>query len=158
LISASSCEDEALPEDLPGSVVVLPAGAILYLVNELERLKAQLESQQSRIKEIAARQDEDCLRLAKDIAYDRRRLSKLEDPGSREPTPTEVAHLERIEKHLRDSPRHAASFAEIRGILGVSPGRVSQLIRKLDQQKFEVRRSARNHKARILILKRRPML
>jgi hypothetical protein len=130
----------------------------LYLVSELECLKRQLESQESRIKEIAARQDEDCLRLATDIAYDRRRISRLEDPGSKDPTLTEVAHLQKIEKHLRDSPRHAASFAEIRGVLGVSPGRVSQLIRKLDQQKFEVRRSARDHKARILILKRRPLL
>jgi hypothetical protein len=81
LISASSCEDEALPEDLPGSVVVLPTGAILYLVSEMERLKAQLESQEGRIAEIIARQDEDCLRLATDIAYDRRRISSITIPN-----------------------------------------------------------------------------
>lgn len=147
-----------MSEDLPDSIVMLPAGAILYLVSELERLKVQVESHDRRITEIAARQDEDCDRLAHDIALDRQRISHLEDPTSREPTPTEQAHLQKIEKHLKESPRHAASFAEIRGLLGVSPGRVSQLVKKLDPQRFEVHRSARDHKARILILKRRSAL
>lgn len=147
-----------MPEDLPDSVVMLPAGAILYLVSELERLKVQIASQDNRITEIASRQDEDCDRLARDIAYDRQRISHLEDPASKEPTPTEQAHLQKIEKHLKESPRHAASFAEIRGLLGVSPGRVSQLVKKMDPQRFEVHRSARDHKARILILKRRSAL
>ena len=147
-----------MPEDLPDSVVMLPAGAILYLVSELERLKVQIASQDNRITEITSRQDEDCDRLARDIAYDRQRISHLEDPASKEPTPTEQAHLQKIEKHLKESPRHAASFAEIRGLLGVSPGRVSQLVKKMDPQRFEVHRSARDHKARILILKRRSAL
>lgn len=147
-----------MSEDLPDSAVMLPAGAILYLVSELERLKVQVESQDRRITEIAAQQDEDCDRLARDIAQDRKRISHLEDPTSREPSPTEQSHLQKIEKHLRESPRHAASFAEIRGLLGVSPGRVSQLVKKLDPQIFEVHRSARDHKARILILKRRSTL
>lgn len=145
-------------EDLPDSVVLIPTGALLYLVGELERLKVQIASQDNRITEIASRQDEDCDRLAHDIALDRQRISELEDPACREPTPTEKAHLQKIEKHLRESPRHTASFAEIRGLLGVSPGRVSQLVKKMDPQKFEVHRSARDHKARILILKRRPTL
>ena len=66
-----------MSEDLPESVVVLPAGAILYLVSELERLKVQIESQDRRITEIAAQQDEDCDRLARDIAQDRKRISHL---------------------------------------------------------------------------------
>ena len=145
-------------EDLPDSVVLIPTGALLYLVGEIERFKAQIASHDRRITEIAARQDEDCDRLAHDIALDRQRISHLEDPTSREPTPTEKAHLQKIEKHLRESPRNAASFAEIRGLLGVSPGRVSQLIKKMDPQRFEVHRSSRDHKARILILKRRSTL
>ena len=145
-------------EELPEPIVLVPVGALLYLVGELERLKVQIASQDCRITEIAVQQDEDCERLAHDIALDRQRISHLEDPASRDPTPTEQAHLQKIEKHLRESPRHAASFAEIRGLLGVSPGRVSQLVKKMDPQRFEVHRSARDHKARILILKRRPTL
>jgi hypothetical protein len=147
-----------MSEDIPDSIVMLPVGAILYLVSELERLNVQIASQDSRIIELAAQQDEDCDRLAHDIALDRQRISHLEDPASRDPTPTEQAHLQKIEKHLRESPRHAASFAEIRGLLGVSPGRVSQLVKKLDPQRFEVHQSSRDHKARILILKRRATL
>jgi DNA-binding MarR family transcriptional regulator len=85
-------------------------------------------------------------------------LSTLEHPEDGDPTPTELAHLQRIEKHLRESPWHSASFAEIRGLLGVSPGRVSQLVKKLEPQRFEVKRSAADHKARVLVLKRRSQL
>jgi len=67
-------------EDLPEPIVLVPAGALLYLVSELERLKVQTASQDRRIVEIAARQDEDCERFARDIAYDRQRLAKLETP------------------------------------------------------------------------------
>ena len=76
-----------MSEDLPDSVVMLPAGAILYLVSELERLKVQVESQDRRITEIAAQQDEDYERLARDIAYDRQRLARLE--ASSDPTPSQ---------------------------------------------------------------------
>lgn len=72
-------------EDQPDSVVLIPAGALLYIVGELERLKAQVAIQDKRISEIIARQDEDCDRFARDIAYDRQRLTKLET----QPDPTQ---------------------------------------------------------------------
>ena len=81
-----------MSEDLPDSVVVLPAGAIPYLGRELEQLKVQVESQDRRITEIAARQDEDCYRLARDIAYDRKRLTKLETQP--DPTPSQRDRVE----------------------------------------------------------------
>ena len=74
-----------MSEDLPDSVVMLPAGAVLYLVSEIERLKVQVASQDRRITELAVRQDEDCERLGRDIAYDRQRLARLEAPA--DPTP-----------------------------------------------------------------------
>ena len=46
----------------------------------------QVESQDRRITEIAARQDEDCYRLARDIAYDRKRLTKLETQPDHTPS------------------------------------------------------------------------
>ena len=76
-----------MPEDLPDSIVMLPAGAILYLVSELERLKVQIESHDRRITGIAAQLDEDYERLARDIAYDRQRLARLE--ASSDPTPSQ---------------------------------------------------------------------
>jgi hypothetical protein len=118
------------------------------LKEEIDALRNELES----LRQLRETDREDILR---EIALDRQRIARLEHPDDQDPTPTELAHLQRIEKHLRDSSRHAASFAEIRGILGVSPGRVSQLVRKLDPQKFEIKRSSADHKARILVLKRR---
>ena len=47
----------------------------------------QVESQDRRITEIAARQDEDCERIGRDIAYDRQRLARLEAPS--DPTPSQ---------------------------------------------------------------------
>mgnify|MGYP000962525682 CR=1 FL=1 len=76
-----------MSEDVPDSIVMLPAGAILYLVSELERLKVQIESHDRRITEIAAQLDEDYERLARDIAYDRQRLARLE--ASSDPTPSQ---------------------------------------------------------------------
>lgn len=76
-----------MSEDVPDSIVMLPAGAILYLVSELERLKVQIESHDRRITGIAAQLDEDYERLARDIAYDRQRLARLE--ASSDPTPSQ---------------------------------------------------------------------
>lgn len=73
-------------ENLPDSIVLIPTGALLFLVGELQRLKAQVETYDARITEIVARQDEDSYRLARDIAYDRRRLTKLEAPPDATPS------------------------------------------------------------------------
>ena len=119
-----------------------------------EELRAEVAALSLELETLRQKWDTDLDRVLREIAYDRQRLARLEHPEEREPTPTELAHLQRIEKHLKDSSRHAASFAELRGLLGVSPGRVSQLVRKLDPQRFEVKRSSANHKARVLVLRR----
>ena len=76
-----------MSEEVPDSVVLIPTGALLYLVGELFQLRAKVASHESSIEKIVARQDEDCYRLARDIAYDRRRLAKLEAPP--DPTPSQ---------------------------------------------------------------------
>ena len=76
-----------MAEEVPDSIVLIPTGALLYLFGELLRLRSQVASHKSSIEEIVARQDEDCYRLARDIAYDRRRLAKLEAPP--DPTPSQ---------------------------------------------------------------------
>jgi len=80
-------------EELPEPIVLVPAGALLYLVGELERLKVQTASQDHRITEIAARQDEDCERFARDIALDRQRLAKLETPPDLMPSQKDRAEI-----------------------------------------------------------------
>jgi hypothetical protein len=76
-----------MSENLPDSVVLMPTGAILCLVNEIQNLRVQMSQIETKIAEIIARQDDDCYRLAREIAYDRRRLVKLEAPP--DPTPSQ---------------------------------------------------------------------
>jgi len=125
-----------------------PAANEVRLLGEIRALKSELQG-------LRDQWDSELARIFREMALDRQRITRLEHPEDGEPTNTELAHLQKIEKHLQASPRHAASFAEIRGLLGVSPGRVSQLVKKLDLQRFEVKRSASDHKARVLVLKRR---
>ena len=120
-----------------------------------DELREEIAALRTELEALRQQHDADREDILREIALDRQRIARLEHPEDRDVTPTELAHLQRIEKHLRESSRHAASFAEIRGLLGVSPGRVSQLVRKLDPQKFEIKRSAADHKSRVLILKRR---
>jgi hypothetical protein len=122
------------------------------------RLQEEIRALKSELQSLREQWDDEQARVFREIALDRQRIARLEHPEVWEPTHAEQAHLQKIEKHLMASPRHAASFAEIRGLLGVSPGRVSQLVKKLDPQRFEVKRSAGDHKSRVLVLKRRSSL
>jgi hypothetical protein len=129
-------------EDLPEPIVLVPAGALLYLVSELERLKVQIASQDSRITEIAVRQDEDCDRLARDIAYDRQRLAKLEIPA--DPTPSQkdrgeilrallAAHGGKMsEKEARQKMR--LSKAQFSQLLASMPGDIEKKPNHLDKR------------------------
>lgn len=123
-------------EELPEPVVLMPAGALLYLVGELERLKVQTASQDRRIVELGARQDEDCERFARDIAYDRQRLAKLETPPDLMPSQKDRAEILRallaansgkmFEKEARQKMRLSKSqfsqlLASIKGDIETKP-------------------------------------
>ena len=112
-------------ENLPDSVVLIPTGALLYLVGEIERLKVQIASADNRIVEIAARQDEDCNRLARDIAYDRQRLTRLEAPP--DPTPSQKDRGE-ILRALLAANGGKLSEKEARQKMHLSKSQFSQLL------------------------------
>jgi len=108
----------------------VPAGALLYLVSELERLKVQTASQDRRIVEIAARQDEDCDRLARDIAYDRQRLAKLETPP--DPMPSQKDRGE-ILKALLAANGGKMPEKEARQKMHLSKSQFSQLLASIKE-------------------------
>jgi hypothetical protein len=116
-------------ENLPDSVVLIPTGALLYLVGEIERLKVQVVSHDNRIVEIAARQDEDCFRLARDIAYDRQRLARLEAPP--DPTPSQKNRGE-ILKALLAANGGKMPVKEARRKMSLSKAQFSQLLASID--------------------------
>ena len=137
--------------DLPDSVVLIPTGALLYLVGEIERLKVQVESQDRRITEIAARQDEDCYRLARDIAYDRQRLAKLESPP--DPTPSQKDRGE-ILRALLAANGGKMPLKEMRLKMNLSKTQFSQLLASIDSG-IEQKPYHLDRRQKILILKSR---
>jgi len=136
-------------EDLPDSVVLIPTGALLYLVGEIERLKVQIESQDNRITEVAVRQDEDCDRLARDIAYDRQRLTKLE--AQPDPTPSQKDRGE-ILRALLAAHGGKMSEKEARQKMRLSKAQFSQLLASMDSG-IELKQYHLDKRQKILILK-----
>ena len=118
-----------MADELPDSVVLIPTGALLYLFGELLRLRTQVASHESSIEEIVARQDEDCYRLARDIAYDRRRLAKLEAPP--DPTPSQKDRGE-ILKALLAAHGGKMPIKQARQKMHLSKAQFSQLLASMD--------------------------
>ena len=118
-----------MADELPDSVVLIPTGALLYLFGELLRLRTQVASHESSIEEIVARQDEDCYRLARDIAYDRRRLTKLEAPP--DPTPSQKDRGE-ILKALLAANGGKMPVKQARQKMHLSKAQFSQLLASMD--------------------------
>ncbi|MGV8127396.1 MAG: hypothetical protein ACP5PV_09335 [Methanothrix sp.] len=118
-----------MADELPDSVVLIPTGALLYLFGELLRLRTQVASHESSIEEIVARQDEDCYRLARDIAYDRRRLTKLEAPP--DPTPSQKDRGE-ILRALLAANGGKIPIKQARLKMHLSKAQFSQLLASMD--------------------------
>jgi hypothetical protein len=136
-------------EDLPDSVVMLPAGAVLYLVGEIERLKAHVESLDRKITELAARQDEDCDRIARDIAYDRQRLARLEAPA--DPTPSQKDRGD-ILRALLAAYGGKMPEKEARQKMRLSKSQFSQLLAAMGDF-VESKKSGLDKRQKILVLK-----
>ena len=138
-----------MSEDLPDSVVMLPTGAVLYLVGEIERLKAHVESLDRKITEIAARQDEDCERITRDIAYDRQRLARLEMPG--DPTPSQKDRGE-ILRALLAAYGGKMAEKEARQKMRLSKSQFSQLLASM-KDFIDLKPSSLDKRQKILVLK-----
>ena len=136
-------------ENLPDSVVLIPTGALLYLVGEIERLKVQVASHDNRIVEIAARQDEDCERIGRDIAYDRQRLARLESPA--DPTPSQKDRGE-ILKALLAAHDGKMPEKEARQKMRLSRSQFSQLLASLKDY-VELKPYHLDKRQKILLLK-----
>jgi len=138
-----------MPEELPDSVVILPAGAVLYLVSEIDRLKAHMESLDRRITELSDRQDEDCERIARDIAYDRQRLARLEAPG--DPTPSQKDRSE-ILRALLAAYGGKMPEKEARQKMRLSKSQFSQLLTSM-KDFIDSKPSSLDRRQKILVLK-----
>ena len=111
--------------------------AIRPLQERLEALESTVDSQE---KELAAMglkmasletlQEQDTNRICVDIAYDRQRLAKLENP-KKKPGKTESSRAEKIERYMASRPDHKATFETLRGHLGVDKFALNDAIKTL---------------------------
>lgn len=148
------------------SYVTVPAafledliGAIQSLKDEVSALREdqakdreELAALRSKIASMESMQESEISRVCCDIAYDRQRLARLEN-SQEEPTATESERIERIEKLCTDAPKHEISLSEIRGRLGIDKAVLSRLLKRIDRDRFYLRKSTLDKRIRYLCLR-----
>jgi len=131
LEALESCQN-ATPE--PQKPPENPVQVVEALGGRIQQLQAELE-----------RSHDHALR---EIAHDRQRISKLERPAG---DPGESPLVDRLADHMQAVGLVQTSFSGAAKILGVTPGRISQIKECiLRDPRFEIRR-ARSHKQKLLI-------
>ena len=97
--------------------------AVEKAIQPLQDRISSLEDRSARFEEenaaLIATQEQDVTRICLDIALDRQRISRLENP-TKNPGKTETARAEKIEKYLASRPDHRVSFEALRGFLEVN--------------------------------------
>ncbi len=99
-------------------------------------------------------QEQDTNRICMDIAYDRQRLAKLENPV-KEPGRTEISRAEKIERYLASRPDHKATFESLKGHLGIDKDLLREAIKALmvrSPGKYAVARAPGDKRKRALIM------
>jgi chromosome segregation ATPase len=111
--------------------------AIQPLQDEIAQFREEIDQDHQEIEALRARTtslesalDQEISRVCMDIAYDRKRLAKLENP-IKEPGKTETARAEKIEKYLASRPDHKATFETLKGMLQINNVLLNQAIKTL---------------------------
>ena len=81
-----------------------------------------------------------------------RLIHELKDK-SNGPTDTEKERVERIEKLCSDAPNHEISLSELRGRLGIDKAVLSRLLKRINGDKFYLRKSTLDKRIRYLCLR-----
>lgn len=69
------------------------------------------------------------------------------------PTATETDRIDRIEKLCTDAPSHTISLSELRGRLGIAKAVLSRLLKKINREKFYLRKASHDKRVRYLCLR-----
>ena len=113
------------------SVFVLTSSQLQELISRaIQPLQEEMAALHSRLAELESLQESEISRVCCDIAYDRQRLARLENPIKR-PGKTETARAEKIEKYLASRPDHRATFETLKGHLGIDNVLLNQAIKTL---------------------------
>ncbi len=104
--------------------------AIEPLHEEIAQDRQEIEALRSTVASLETALYQEICRICLDIAYDRKRLAKLEHP-TKEPGKTETSRAEKIEKYLASRPDHRASFETLKGMLQINNVLLNQTIKIL---------------------------
>ena len=120
-------------------------GAIEQAIQPLQDEIAQLREE---ITSLEAAQDT----LSDNQLIQLRLIHELKDK-SNGPTDTEKERVERIEKLCSDAPNHEISLSELRGRLGIDKAVLSRLLKRINGDKFYLRKSTLDKRIRYLCLR-----
>ena len=115
--------------------------AIQPLQDEVSQLREEITS-------LEATQDT----LSDNQLIQLRLIHELKDK-SNGPTDTEKERVERIEKLCSDAPNHEISLSELRGRLGIDKAVLSRLLKRINGDKFYLRKSTLDKRIRYLCLR-----
>jgi len=103
---------------------------IAQLREERDRDHQEMAALRLKMASLETLQEQDTNRICVDIAYDRQRLAKLENP-KKKPGKTELSRAEKIEKYLASRPDHKATFETLKGHLGIDKFALNDAIKTL---------------------------
>lgn len=133
--------------------------AIQPLQDRVSEMEDRIGHLHLKLASLESTEEQDVSRLAADIAYDRQRITKLEQrpPTAPPATPKGDKTTARIAK-LKDFLKArggGATFQEVERLLGIRPNQMTKLVSQLDMRSFEVFARAGDSRQRIIRLKTR---
>jgi len=127
--------------------ITLPIEEYKAICDYSLRLKEHIERLEAQIMALEARQLDDTARLAREIALDRQRLTKLENRPIKESAPL----IDELYSHMRSVGLKQTTFSGAAKILKRSKGRINQLHPLLAMDKRFIIIQSESHKQRLLI-------
>ena len=140
---------------LQGLIVQAVQEAIQPLQDEIAQLREEIDQDRRETASLHAKLAS--LEKDRDVLSDNqliqlRLIHELKDK-SNGPTDTEKERVERIEKLCSDAPNHEISLSELRGRLGIDKAVLSRLLKRINGDKFYLRKSTLDKRIRYLCLR-----
>ena len=130
-------------------LITLTYGQLQGLIEAaIQPLQAEIAQLREEITSLEAAQDT----LSDNQLIQLRLIHELKDK-SNGPTDTEKERVERIEKLCSDAPNHEISLSELRGRLGIDKAVLSRLLKRINGDKFYLRKSTLDKRIRYLCLR-----
>ena len=138
-----------------GQLVQAVQEAIQPLQDEIAQLREEIDQDRREIASLHAKLAS--LEKDRDVLSDNqliqlRLIHELKDK-SNGPTDTEKERVERIEKLCSDAPNHEISLSELRGRLGIDKAVLSRVLKRINGDKFYLRKSTLDKRIRYLCLR-----